>query len=111
MTPIHLHRPHALGLERACRLARRWAESAERKHQMTCTVFEDEAGSRVEFERPGLHGELVARADDFSLTVTLGLLMSAFSSQIRDEIEKNLDAAIAQAGASARLEAGDGDPG
>lgn len=67
---------------------------------MTCTVCEGDADHRVDFVRPGVRGELVASAERFDLTVTLGFLLSAFSQRIRDEIEKNLDAAIAQASAA-----------
>lgn len=49
-----------------------------------------------------MHGDLVAKVDEFVLTVTLGFLVAAFGPRIREEIEKNLDAAIAEAGAKAR---------
>lgn len=100
MTTFHIHRSHTLGLAPARRLAQHWADAAEKKHQMAYTVTEDAASHRVVFKRPGVHGELVAGADGFALTVTLGFLLSAFSQRIRDEIEKNLDAAIAEAGAT-----------
>lgn len=100
MTTFQIHRPHSLGLEPARDLARHWAEAAQQKHQMNCTVCEEEAGNRVDFVRAGVRGELVASAGCFDLTVTLGFLLSAFSQNIRAEIEKNLDAAIAQAGAA-----------
>lgn len=99
MTTFHIHRAHTLGLVPARHLARHWAEAAEQKHQMACTVCEGESSDRVDFVRPGVRGELVASEDQFDLTVTLGFLLSAFSQRIRDEIEKNLDAAIAQASA------------
>ncbi|MDL2337196.1 MAG: polyhydroxyalkanoic acid system family protein [Pseudomonadota bacterium] len=99
MTTFHIQRNHTLGLARARHLARHWAEAAEQKHQMACTVTEEQTGERVDFVRPGVRGELVASADGFALTVTLGFLLAAFSPRIRDEIEKNLDAAIANAAA------------
>ena len=101
MTTFQIHRPHSLGLEAARDLARHWAEAAQQKHQMNCTVREGEVDNRVDFARSGVRGELVASADCFDLTVTLGFLLSAFSQNIRDEIERNLEAAIAQAGAAA----------
>ncbi len=109
MTTFQIHRPHTLGLAPARHLARQWTEAAERKHQMVCTVTEGETDERVDFVRPGVRGELVASADTFALTVTLGFLLSAFSQRIRDEVEKNLDAAIAQASASCAAPPGDSD--
>ncbi|MBX9716279.1 MAG: polyhydroxyalkanoic acid system family protein [Burkholderiaceae bacterium] len=97
MTTFHIHRAHSLGRLGAARLADHWAEAAQQEHQMGCTMSEDAAGQRVEFERPGVRGELIAGAGEFALTVTLGFLLSAFSDRIRQEIEKNLDAAIAKA--------------
>lgn len=102
MTTFQIHRSHALGLESARQLARHWADAAEKKHQMTCTVSELEDRHRVTFERPGVHGDLVAKVDEFVLTVSLGFLVAAFGPRIREEIEKNLDATIAEAGAKAR---------
>ena len=53
MTTFQIHRPHSLGLEPARHLARHWAEAAQQKHQMNCTVCEEEAGNRVDFVRAG----------------------------------------------------------
>ncbi|MFM9914194.1 MAG: polyhydroxyalkanoic acid system family protein [Rhizobacter sp.] len=102
MTTFQIHRSHALGLESARQLARHWADAAEKEHQMNCTVAEQEDRCRIAFKRPGVHGDLVAKVDDFVLTVTLGFLIAAFGPRIRAEIEKNLDAAIAEASAVSR---------
>jgi putative polyhydroxyalkanoate system protein len=102
MTTFQIRRTHSLGLELARHLARGWADAAEKKHQMACTVAENEDNHRVVFERPGVRGDLVAKVDEFVLTVTLGFLVSTFGPRIRAEIEKNLDEAIAEAGAVSR---------
>ncbi|MDO9315183.1 MAG: polyhydroxyalkanoic acid system family protein [Burkholderiaceae bacterium] len=107
MTTFHIHRSHNLGLAGARSLVRHWAEAAERKHQMSCNMRETESGDQVDFKRSGVHGELAAGAETFDLTVTLGFLLSAFSQRIRDEIERNLDSAIAQASAAAGSGSGD----
>lgn len=67
---------------------------------MSCRTRAEEDCERVTFERTGVKGELIATADRFTLTVTLGFLLSGFSDRIRGEIEKNLDAAIAKAAAA-----------
>jgi putative polyhydroxyalkanoate system protein len=108
MTTFHIHRPHTLGLAAARNLVLKWAEAAECKHQMSCNVRETESGNRVDFERAGVHGALVAGAEEFDLTVTLGFLLTAFSQRIRAEIEQNLDVAIAEATQAA--DAGLGEP-
>lgn len=97
MTTFHIHRSHTLGLDAARNLVQQWAEAAQCKHQMSCNVRETESGNRVDFERSGVHGALVAGAEEFDLTVTLGFLLTAFSQRIRAEIEQNLDLAIAEA--------------
>ena len=100
MTTFQIHRTHALGAERARQLAERWAEAAERDHQMACTLSENEEGQRVTFERPGVRGELMAAADRFDVTVSLNFLLAGFSARIQGELEKNLDAAMAAAAAA-----------
>ena len=41
MADIHIVREHALGLEHARRLAFRWAEVAEKKLDMECTIVHE----------------------------------------------------------------------
>lgn len=97
MTTFTIQREHMLGIEGARQLARQWANHARRQHEMDCCVHADEAGERVTFERSGVQGDLVADADRFTVNVTLGFLLGGFTDRIRDEVEKNLDAAIAKA--------------
>ena len=106
MADIRIHRPHRLGLAKAREVAWQWAEEAERRFDMSCTVIEGDEGDTVEFQRAGVEGRLLVRADRFDLEARLGFLLGAFSSRIEAEIERNLDALLAaQAkpkGASAR---------
>ena len=97
MTQFTIQRHHTLGIDGARQLAQHWANHARRQHEMDCRVQAEADCERVSFERSGVQGDLVATADDFSLTVTLGFLLSGFSDRLRGEIEKNLDAAIAKA--------------
>ncbi|MEO8525452.1 MAG: polyhydroxyalkanoic acid system family protein [Caldimonas sp.] len=97
MADIHIHRDHRLGLARARKTAWQWAEAAEAKFGMECTVIEGKTNDIVEFKRAGVDGRLVVDADSFELTARLGLLLGAFRSRIEAEIEENVDAVLAAA--------------
>ena len=100
MPDFTIQRDHPLGIDGARQLARRWAHHAQHEHEMDCRTRAEDDCERVTFERTGVKGELIATANRFTLTVTLGFLLSGFSDRIRSEIEKNLDAAIAKASAA-----------
>jgi putative polyhydroxyalkanoate system protein len=99
MADIHIHRSHRLGLAKARKAAWRWAEAAEQKFAMECTVIEGGTGDVIEFKRPGVEGRLVVAADSFELSARLGLLLGVFRGRIEAEIEDNLDAVLAAAAA------------
>ena len=91
MPDLRIHRDHALGLKKAREVAWKWAEDAESKFQMECTVVEGEFSDTVEFKRSGVNGTLIVAADHFDLHAKLGFLLGAFSRTIEGEIEKTLD--------------------
>ena len=95
MPDISIHRDHKLGLAKAREVAWQWAEEVEKNFDMECTVLEGKTSDTVEFERPGVKGQLVVAADHFELEAKLGFLLGAFSKRIESEIEKNLDALLA----------------
>ena len=95
MPEIKIHRDHQLGLAKARKVALQWAEDAERKFDMECTILEGESSDTVEFTRSGVNGTLVVAADHFDLNAKLGFLLGAFNKTIESEIEKNLDALLA----------------
>jgi putative polyhydroxyalkanoate system protein len=92
---IKIHRDHSLGLVKARKVAWQWAEQAEQKFDMACTVIEGETSDTVEFSRTGVQGRLIVAADHFDLDAKLGFLLGAFSKTIEHEIEKNLDSLLA----------------
>jgi putative polyhydroxyalkanoate system protein len=92
---IRIHRPHHLGLPKARKVAWQWAEDAEKRFDMECTLLEGETSDTVEFSRPGVSGRLVVAPDHFDLEARLGFLLGAFSKRIETEIEQNLDALLA----------------
>ncbi len=96
MPDIKIHRDHSLGLKRAREVAWQWAEQAEAKFDMECTVIEGETSDTVEFTRSGVSGRLIVADDHFDLEAKLGFLLGAFAKTIEGEITKNLDALLAQ---------------
>jgi putative polyhydroxyalkanoate system protein len=97
MADIHIHRTHRLGLARARKTAWQWAEAAEAKFGMACTVIEGTTSDVVEFTRTGVEGRLVVDAESFDLTARLGLILGPFRGRIEAGIEENVDAVIAAA--------------
>ena len=102
MADIHIHREHRLGLGRARKIAAEWAEAAEAKFSMECTIIEGRTSDVVEFRRPGVEGRLVVDADAFALDASLGLLLGAFRGRIEQEIEAYVDTLLAAAAAAAK---------
>ncbi len=103
MPDIRIHRDHQLGLAKARKVAWQWAEEAESKFDMACTVIEGETSDTIEFTRSGVNGRLIVAANHFDLDAKLGFLLGAFSKTIETQIEEALDKLLAksQAGASA----------
>jgi putative polyhydroxyalkanoate system protein len=101
MPDLKIHRDHQLGLAKARKVAWAWAEQAEKKFDMECTVIEGQTSDTVEFTRSGVSGTLIVAADHFDLHAKLGFLLGAFSKTIEGEIEKELDALLAKGAASA----------
>ena len=99
MADIRIHRAHSLGLTKARKLARDWAELIEAKFDMACSVLEGETSDTVSFTRSGVKGELIVAADHFDLHAKLGFLLGAFSKAIETEIETNLDTLLGAAAA------------
>ncbi|HEY2978376.1 MAG TPA: polyhydroxyalkanoic acid system family protein [Burkholderiaceae bacterium] len=96
MPDIRIHREHALGLQKARKIAWAWAEEVEAKFDMECTVLEGETSDTVEFKRSGVNGQLIVAADHFDLNAKLGFLLGAFAKTIEAQIEKELDALLAK---------------
>ena len=96
MPDIRIHRDHQLGLAKARKIALQWAEEAEKKFDMECSVLEGQTSDTVEFSRSGVKGRLIVAADHFDLDAKLGFLLGAFSKTIETEIQKTLDDLLAK---------------
>ncbi|CAN5306142.1 hypothetical protein BH11PSE9_BH11PSE9_18750 [soil metagenome] len=103
MPDIHIRREHRLGLAKAREVAWQWAEDAEKRLSMDCTVIEGDTTDTVEFTRSGVKGTLMVAADHFELEAKLGFLLGAFSKSIEAEIEKNLDALLESSASEAAV--------
>lgn len=91
MAEIRILRPHALGFEKAKKIAFEWAQQAESEFGMACTYQEGLEADEVSFSRAGVKGTLSVSQDLFELNAQLGFLLSAFKDRIESEIVKNLD--------------------
>ena len=96
MPDIRIRRDHQLGLSKARKVAWAWAEHAEKKFDMECSVLEGETSDTVAFTRSGVSGQLIVAADHFDLNAKLGFLLGAFARTIESEIMKNLDELLAK---------------
>ncbi len=113
MADIRIHHPHELGLERARKVARRWAADAEKKYDCTCTITEGPGGDTIDFKRTGVNGVMKVTADHFAVDCKLGILFGAFKGKIEEEVTRQLDTALAKemakmAAAKAAADAGTG---
>ena len=99
---IRIHRPHALGLARARKIVRDWAERVERDYGMECTLVEGEHSDTLEFARAGVAGEVIVAADHFDLQARLGMVFGMFGPRIEAEIEKQFDELLGASKASPR---------
>ncbi len=101
MPDIRIHRDHQLGLKKAREVAWKWAEEAEEKFDMECTVIEGDTSDTVEFTRTGVSGTLIVAADHFDLHAKLGFLLGAFAKTIETQITQNLDELLSKGGGKA----------
>jgi putative polyhydroxyalkanoate system protein len=93
---INIVREHHLGLERARRLARHWADEAATRLELECTYEEGETRDVVRFQRSGADGQLQVTKDRFELDARLGALLGVFKGKIEGEIVRNLDELLAR---------------
>jgi putative polyhydroxyalkanoate system protein len=105
MADLRVHREHDLGLAKARTVALQWAEEAERKFDMECTIIEGDFSDTVEFTRTGVSGRLIVAADHFDLDARLGFLLGAFAKTIEREIQKTLDDLLTKSGGGAKAAA------
>lgn len=94
MATIRLRRRHHLGARRARELADTIAGDLKREYDMT-HQWRD---SVLEFQRPGIRGELEVADDSLELRMDLGLAMRPFRERIETAVASRLDNLLAEAG-------------
>jgi putative polyhydroxyalkanoate system protein len=102
MSDINVRKEHGLGLAKARKVAIKWAEHAEAKLDMECTMLEGETSDTLEFKRSGVTGQMIVTADHFEITAKLGFLFKAFAGQFEAETRKRLEEAVAKAEAQVK---------
>lgn len=98
MAQLHVLREHMLGLPRARKVAKAWAQEVEDEFELRCTFEAGREGDVVRFERSGVSGTLRVTAQRFELDAKLGLLLGAFRGRIEAEITRRLDDKLAAGG-------------
>ena len=91
MSELKIVREHALGLEGARAVARRWREQAETEWGMQCESPQEGDADRLAFSRTGVSGVLTVSENRFELDLKLGFLLGAYSTRIEQQIRQNLD--------------------
>lgn len=92
---IRFRRQHALGLVDIRKLAKPWIRELEQRYALQSIVVKGKDADVVKFSRAGLDGEVVVAGDHIELSAQFGFLFAAFGPMIGAEIEKNLDAFMA----------------
>lgn len=96
MTTLHIHRPHALGMERARQLGQTWMAEAQAQWGLQCEIQSTTEEDLIAFSRSGVSGTLRVTAVEFDFRAKLGFLMAAFAPAIEAQITQNLDGLLGQ---------------
>lgn len=98
MAHIHIERKHQLGLAQARQTAALWVADAEHRFDMRCSYEAGDQADQVRFSRSGVNGVLTLDGEHFAVEAKLGFLLGAFKDRIEQEVQKNLDLLLEQAG-------------
>lgn len=90
MSDIKFQHSHSLGLAKARELATEWVDDAAKKMGLVCQYEQGETQDTITFERMGVTGIMLVTADNFDLTVKLGMMMAAFKPMVEAEVSRNL---------------------
>ena len=93
MADISLNRKHQLGLKAAKAAADKMSTKLNEKFDLVCTW----SGDTLNFQRPGVNGQMMVTETHMQLDVTLGFLLKAMRGPIEKAVIENLDGALATA--------------
>ncbi|MGI8895171.1 MAG: polyhydroxyalkanoic acid system family protein [Casimicrobiaceae bacterium] len=87
MATISIAKHHALSLKKAKGVAEKIASDLQKRFDLDYAW----EGNRIDFERPGVSGQLLVARDKITLDVRLGLLLTPLKGTIEREIIAQLD--------------------
>jgi len=87
MATISIAKHHALSLKKAKGVAEKIARDLQKRFDLDYAW----EGNRIDFERPGVSGQLLVARDKITLDVRLGLLLTPLKGTIEREIIAQLD--------------------
>ena len=102
MPEIHIERSHALGMQKARKVAAQWAERVEKAHGVHCTHTQGRGEDIIQISRTGVHGTAKVTGKSFELEMKLGFLFGLFSQRISEGVTRELDALLGEAQAPAK---------
>jgi putative polyhydroxyalkanoate system protein len=94
MSRIRISKQHHLTHKKAKDVAEKIARDLQKRFALEYAWN----GDHVDFERPGLSGRMHVGADEISLDVNLGLLLSVLKPALEKEIHAQLDGLIGKRG-------------
>ena len=92
MATISISRKHALTHKKAKAVAEKIAKDLNKRFDLDY----EWSGDRVEFERPGVSGQMRVAKDHIALDVNLGWLLTPLKPTIEREITAQLDKLIGE---------------
>lgn len=87
MASIDICHPHSRSLADARKAVTRVAEKIQQRFDVACAWN----GDTLEFERPGVNGEIQLLAKEVRVRVNLGFLLMALRGPIESEIHRHLE--------------------
>jgi putative polyhydroxyalkanoate system protein len=92
MGTMSISKKHNLSHKKAKEAAQQVANDLQQRFDLAYVW----RGDRIEFERPGLRGEMHVGKDEVRLDCQLGFLLSALKSAIEKEVHKEFDKRFAK---------------
>lgn len=87
MASIDIRHPHSRSRHDARTAVTQVAEKIQERFQVGCAW----CGDTLEFERPGVHGEIRVLDEEVHVLVNLSFLLLALRGAIESEIRRNLE--------------------
>jgi putative polyhydroxyalkanoate system protein len=94
---IHIERSHALGMQKARKVAAQWAQRVEQAHGVRCTHTQGRGEDVIVISRAGVHGTARVTGKRFELDMKLGFLLGLFSQRISEGVARELDGLLGAA--------------